>query len=56
MTRNSNADNDYWEEYKRHGKDFRGTPEDLEEIVVENDSVRFLRKKNKDSIEKFVDE
>jgi hypothetical protein len=56
MTKNSNADNDYWEEYKRHGKDFRGPPEDLEDVVVEADSVRLLRKKNKDPGGKFIDE
>jgi hypothetical protein len=56
MAKNSNADNDYWDEYKRRGKDFRGAPEDLEDLVVEADSVRLLRKKNKDSGGRFIDE
>ena len=57
MTKNANSDNDYWEEYKRHGRDFRGHPEDLEDIVVEADSARILRKKHRDELSKrFVEE
>ncbi|SVC44964.1 uncharacterized protein METZ01_LOCUS297818, partial [marine metagenome] len=29
VAKNANADNDYWEEYQRLGKDFRGDPEDI---------------------------
>jgi len=53
MAKNSNADNDYWDEYKRIGRDFRGGPEDLEELVVdEHRHVRIHRRRK----EKMTDE
>jgi hypothetical protein len=55
MTKNSNADNDYWELYKRNGRDFRGDPDDLEDMVTERENVRITRKKGQDS-KRFVEE
>jgi len=46
VAKNSNADNDYWEEYRRYGKDFRGSAEELEDLATEDDKhVRLERKK-----------
>ena len=45
MAKNANADNDYWEEYQRLGKDFRGDPEDFEDLVIEEEHPRAIRKK-----------
>jgi hypothetical protein len=46
VAKNSNADNDYWEEYRRYGKDFRGSAEELEDLATEDDKhVRIERKK-----------
>jgi|TARA_Y100001951_G_C11275603_1_gene261705 hypothetical protein len=53
VAKNANADNDYWEEYQRLGKDFRGDPEDIEDMVVgEDDNPKAIRKR-KFETEKF---
>ena len=50
MAKNANADNDYWEEYQRLGKDFRGDPEDIEDMVVgEDDNPNAIRKRKIES-------
>ena len=40
MAKNANADNDYWEEYERLSRNFRGTPEEFEDLVIEEDGRR----------------
>lgn len=35
MGRNPNADNDMWEAYERLGKNFRGTPSDIDDVVAD---------------------
>jgi len=56
MAKNSNADNDYWEIYKREGVGFRGDPEELEELVTEETNVRILRNKIRDDKKIYDDE
>ncbi len=46
MAKNANADNDYWEEYKLQVKGFRGDPDELEDLVIENDLPRALKKRH----------
>ena len=48
MAKNANADNDYWEEYKKLGKGFKGTYEEFEDLVVEEEHPRAIRKKRAD--------
>lgn len=53
MAKNANADNDYWEEYKRLGKDFRGDPQEIEDLVVGNDDNPKSIRRRKSGTEKF---
>ncbi len=53
MAKNANADNDYWEEYKRLGKDFRGDPQEIEDMVVGSDDIPKSIRKRKFETEKF---
>lgn len=55
MAKNSNADNNYWELYKRNGRDFRGDPDDLEDLVTDDEHVRITRKKGPEH-RRFVEE
>jgi hypothetical protein len=48
VAKNANADNDYWEEYKKLGKGFKGTFEEFEDLVVEEEHPRAIRKKRAD--------
>ena len=50
MAKNANADNDYWEEYERLSKNFRGTPEEFEDLVVEEDHPRSMRKRQVEQV------
>ena len=53
MAKNANADNDYWDEYQRLGKDFRGNPDDIEDMVVGNDETPKAIRKRKPETAKF---
>ena len=53
MAKNANADNDYWDEYQRLGKDFRGNPDDIEDMVGGNDEVPKAIRKRKPETAKF---
>ena len=55
MAKNANADNDYWDEYQRLGKDFRGNPDDIEDMVAGNVEIPKAIRKRKAETAKFTD-